>query len=213
MNELELLIDLDDTFLESKPTMALILKEATGTWIDPKDWTSYNLGQVYGMDNDEVMSIFAEHNLFERVELAKGAWPLIEFCNQRGIKFHFITSRGFDPEAYEKTARMLAAQAFMLPDTYALTVTEFHKDKSTYVTEEQAARTLAYFDDSYPNWLSMTYAHSFHSLLMRATHNEHQVQWHKDENHPTPLRYVRNLYQVLDVVRHLYAERLVLGEL
>lgn len=186
--------DLDDTFLSSREAMTQIMAEETGVYLTPEHWTSYDLAKVWTesgrlngrvVTNIEVMEWFVKHNLFSRCTLAPGSMEVYEFCQRRNIPIEFITARGFDPDARNRTTKMLLESGVT---NFTLSIVDHLGPKFEHMVDPNP--TL-FVDDNFVQYRHML--SRSRSFLMAQPHNA-------AERSKQPELVVYSMWDVLDIL-------------
>lgn len=198
--------DLDETFLHSKDAMAQIMCEETGVLVAPALWNSYDLAKVWmesgligdrHISNAEVMEWFTKHNLFGMCELAPGAYDVYEFCRRRNINIEFVTARGFDPDARNRTRLMLVRAGV---GKFDLTIVAHMESKHPHMKN---GSPTVFVDDNVQQVLHLT-PHAQHAILMAQPHNK-AFRDHQVKHHAPPLPVANSMWDVLGVLTYLNA--------
>ena len=197
-----ILLDLDDTFLNSKHVLAEAIHAEHGIYCHPDTWTTYRLSTFYPtLTQEDITSAFVNQNVFGKMTLAEGSFDLWRYCQQRDIRIEFVTSRGFDPDAYNRTTKSLyyLLGGAVEEKDYTLTIVKHGENKHEKFTSE---RPILYVDDACSQVHGMReHRPDITSLLMVQAHNK----TYRDEWGPAT---VTSMHDVIDILQYLRGQRM-----
>lgn len=99
------IFDLDDTILNLRVPMMQALNMHTGKAIHWKNWSGYNLEDVYNISTEEFLNVLIDYNVIERALPIPGVKEALEFVKAKGYDIHIVTARGWHPTAMDTTKK------------------------------------------------------------------------------------------------------------
>lgn len=194
-----ILLDLDDTLLNSKFVMARALAAYTGEYIHPSQWETYVFADTYGITHEEALKVLIEANICSHAVTNPGALELWTYCQQRGLHVEFVTARSFDPDARSRTEQALRVAIGAYPKDYTLTIVDHHQPKHEQFVSE---RPVLYVDDADRHVHGMRQHRPDIATLMV------EQPWNaKYRAHLAP-SVVKNMYDVIDVLSFMRGKTL-----
>lgn len=185
-------VDLDDTLGGLRYVLMDTMNSIMGTDIHWADWNVLRMEDIYGITNDEFLTIAEKHMILERSRPHREAREFMQRLRAEGIETTILTARSWHPRADSMTEHWLAL--YDIPYT-ELAVCDLEYDKSNYIrhmdnvlfTVDDSARHCLRYADAQPNRPKHVFAYD--------------MPWNR--NLPDDIIRVGNLNRIFDYIEGL----------
>lgn len=138
-------IDMDDVTFNLKDSWAEKIHEDHGIFVDPKDWHTYKLPEVYkGLTDEDVLNSIVKHDLFRNIPLMPNVKEKLQEIQSEGIELVIVSARGWLYNAEEVTLEALSKHDIKVYDTYMV---NYDKTKKDVLKEVSTTHNLVGFVD------------------------------------------------------------------
>lgn len=110
--------DMDDVLANIRTLVADVLGKATGRSIPWESWTTYDLGQVFGIPIDHCLQAFIEHTVLERAQPEPGAAEAVTRAIELGFTPAIISARAWHPNGQSLTRDWLDAHGLPIQEVH-----------------------------------------------------------------------------------------------
>lgn len=100
--------DVDDVMVNLREPMATALCAVTGRAIPWREWTTYDLSQVYGLTTKRCIEAFLEHKVLEHAKLEPYAAQCVARARALGYATAAVTARRWHPRGLALTEQLFA---------------------------------------------------------------------------------------------------------
>lgn len=88
-----IILDLDDVICDMSTPLSKALKVDTGKHIEPKDWSTFNLAEIYEVASETIFETLNRHEIIKHVKPVEHAKESIKLFRELEFKVHIVTSR------------------------------------------------------------------------------------------------------------------------
>lgn len=102
------LVDLDDTLIDLKEPMKVVMDAETGLDIPWQEWDHFDVPSIYGLTQGEFLDLCIRHQVLENSVIHPQSHRFLNDLNNLGYHTVLITARGWHPQGKEITEKYIS---------------------------------------------------------------------------------------------------------
>lgn len=189
-------VDLDDTLGDLKEPMMQALNRVTGKNIHWSEWNRFDVSNIYGLTDTEMLSVLEGEYVLEQVIIHDSSYKFLNDLHGLGYYTVLVTARGWHPKGKEITEQWVSDHSLDIDELIVVGV-----DQSKTDVIDKFDNIVFSIDDRIKHCREYTQCGKIqHVLLYDTPWNAHMSRWNP---YWFGYDYDERIYDLHEIIEHI----------